>query len=172
VASLTLIETSPARPLPDGADPLPPPAPRIQALFADPEPPPDWSDRSAAIDRGVRDLATLGGSAGPGEEHTRALVAHVYDRTNDVAASQTNHWILEGGPPGRGTLADIAAPTLVLHGTEDPFFPPGHGEALAREIPGARLVPLPGVGHEYPPPQVWPIVLPAIIAVTAVDGVT
>ncbi|HTF09076.1 MAG TPA: alpha/beta hydrolase [Asanoa sp.] len=172
VASLTLIETSPAPPRPDDADPLPPPAARIQAMFADPEPAPDWTDRSAAIDRLVRDLATFGGSATLGDEAVRELAAQVYDRTNDFAASQTNHWILDGGPPVHGTLADITAPTLVLHGTEDPFFPLGHGEALAREIPGARLVRLPGVGHEYPPPSVWPIVLPAVIAVTAVDGVT
>ena len=27
----------------------------------------------------------------------------------------------------------------VVHGHQDPFFPVGNGEALAREIPGARL---------------------------------
>ncbi|MEV4622986.1 alpha/beta hydrolase [Asanoa sp. NPDC049573] len=172
VASLTLIETSPAPARPDGADPLPPPEARIRALFGDPEPAPDWTDRSAAIDRVVRDLATFGGSVTLDDARARALATRVYDRTIDFAASQTNHWILEGGPGVRGGLGDITAPTLVLHGTEDPFFPLGHGEALAREIPGARFVPLPGVGHEYPPPQVWPIVVPAIIAVTGVDGVT
>ena len=39
----------------------------------------------------------------------------------------------------RGPLSTIAVPTLVIHGTEDPMFPFEHGEALAREIPGARL---------------------------------
>ena len=29
---------------------------------------------------------------------------------------------------------------LVVHGHQDPFFPVGNGEALAREIPGARLL--------------------------------
>lgn len=33
-----------------------------------------------------------------------------------------------------------AVPTLVVHGRRDPFFPVGNGEALAREIPGARLL--------------------------------
>jgi hypothetical protein len=28
----------------------------------------------------------------------------------------------------------------VVHGRRDPFFPVGNGEALAREIPGARLL--------------------------------
>jgi len=27
-----------------------------------------------------------------------------------------------------------------VHGHRDPFFPVGNGEALAREIPGARLL--------------------------------
>jgi len=31
-------------------------------------------------------------------------------------------------------------PTLVVHGRRDPFFPVGNGEALAREIPGARVL--------------------------------
>ena len=31
-------------------------------------------------------------------------------------------------------------PTLVVHGRRDPFFPVGNGEAIAREIPRARLL--------------------------------
>jgi pimeloyl-ACP methyl ester carboxylesterase len=45
------------------------------------------------------------------------------------------------------TLSAIGVPTLVIHGTADPLFPIEHGEALAREIPGARLLPLEGAGH-------------------------
>jgi len=37
-------------------------------------------------------------------------------------------------------LAELAIPALVVHGRHDPFFPVGNGEALAREIPGARLL--------------------------------
>lgn len=55
----------------------------------------------------------------------------------------------------RPRLGEIRAPILVLHGTEDPRFPYGHAEVLAAEIPGARLVPLEGVGHEVPPRPVW-----------------
>ena len=38
-------------------------------------------------------------------------------------------------------LADIAIPVLLLHGRQDMFSPPGHGEWLAKQIPGveARL---------------------------------
>jgi pimeloyl-ACP methyl ester carboxylesterase len=77
----------------------------------------------------------------------------------------TNHWILEpGGEEIR--VGAITAPPLVLHDTEDPLFPLGHGEALAREIPGARLVPLPGGGHQFPPPPLWDLVITEILAHT------
>ena len=44
-------------------------------------------------------------------------------------------------------LSSISAPTLVIHGTADPMFPLEHGEALAEEIPGARLLRLEDAGH-------------------------
>ena len=47
---------------------------------------------------------------------------------------------LDCTPRWRERLADLAMPTLVVHGRRDPFFPVGNGEALAREIPGARLL--------------------------------
>ena len=44
-------------------------------------------------------------------------------------------------PRWRNRLPELAIPVLVVHGHQDPFFPVGNGEALAREIPGAwRLV--------------------------------
>jgi pimeloyl-ACP methyl ester carboxylesterase len=43
-------------------------------------------------------------------------------------------------PRWRERLPELAIPTLVVHGRRDPFFPVGNGEALAREIPGARLL--------------------------------
>ena len=44
-------------------------------------------------------------------------------------------------------LADVGAPTLVLHRTGDRAIPIEHGRRLAQAIPGARFVPLPGRSH-------------------------
>ena len=47
-------------------------------------------------------------------------------------------------------LAEIRAPTLVLTGGADRLVPPANSEVLARGIPGAKLVVLPGAGHCFP----------------------
>ena len=45
-------------------------------------------------------------------------------------------------------LGSLRAPTLVVTGTRDRLVPSANGRVLARRIPGARLVELPGVGHD------------------------
>jgi pimeloyl-ACP methyl ester carboxylesterase len=164
VATLTLLSTSSDGP---GSDDLPPPAPELAARFGDPPPAPDWSDRDAVIEHMVEEQRAFAGT--PFDEvRVRAIAGRVVDRTADIEAASTNHWLLDGsGEPLRPRLGQITAPTLVVHGTDDPLFPPAHGEALAREIPGARLLILPGVGHEVPPPRVWDIFVPALLEHTA-----
>ena len=48
------------------------------------------------------------------------------------------------------TLRASTTPTLVLHGDADPVGRPSAARAIARQVPKARLVILPGVGHELP----------------------
>lgn len=48
-------------------------------------------------------------------------------------------------------LPRIACPTLVLHGHADLLVPFACGEDTAQRIPGARLVGIPGMGHDLPP---------------------
>ena len=47
-------------------------------------------------------------------------------------------------------LSRIRAPTLVITGGNDRLIPPENSEVLARSIPGARLLVLPGAGHCFP----------------------
>ncbi|MBB6627849.1 alpha/beta hydrolase [Nocardioides sp. KIGAM211] len=44
-------------------------------------------------------------------------------------------------------VADVAAPTLVLHGAADRMIPPGHASWLAATVPGAELRIVPDEGH-------------------------
>jgi 3-oxoadipate enol-lactonase len=46
-------------------------------------------------------------------------------------------------------LHRISAPTLVITGDADRLIPPANSEILAREIPNARLVKVPGGSHGF-----------------------
>ena len=167
VASLTLIASSPAVPGRPERPQLPPPSDHLRAIFADPPKPPDWSDREAVIDYFVADVLAYQGSIPYDEASLRMLVTRVVDRTSNVESSMTNHFVLADDEPALGRLTEIQARTLVLHGTEDPLFPIAHGEALAAEIPNARLLRLEGMGHEVPPEPLWDVVVPALLEHTA-----
>jgi pimeloyl-ACP methyl ester carboxylesterase len=165
VASLTLVSTSPAG---GSSSDLPPMSDRLKAAFAHPAEAPAWSDREAVIRYIVDGVKLFAGSCTASDTELRAVVSRVVDRTIDMAASQTNHWILEAGyEPWRSRLGTLRVPTLVIHGTEDPLFPCEHGVALSKEIPGATLLLLEGVGHEMPPRQVWDRVIAALVRHTS-----
>ena len=57
---------------------------------------------------------------------------------------------LDCTPRWRERLPEIDLATLVVHGRRDPFFPVGNGEAIAREIRGARLLILDGAATAIP----------------------
>lgn len=161
VASLTLMSTSPALDRADDA-PLPGPAPELAELWD--APPPGPGD-AAAVEASVREdrLLTAGGRFD--EARTRAIARRAVRRSSDPAAS-ANHAVAAPGTPVHGALGELRLPTLVVHGDRDPLFP-GHGERLAAEIPGARLLVLDRTGHQVPPPQTWGRLLPALREHTA-----
>ncbi|WP_181789866.1 alpha/beta fold hydrolase [Streptomyces phytophilus] len=170
IASLTLISTSPATPGgPDRAE-LPPMSEELARKFAEPQPGPDWSDRESVISHFLAGEQTFAGTIPVDEQRVRRVAGRAFDRS-PVPAAAANHWLLDDKEePSAQSLGDITAPTLVLHGTHDPLFPYAHGEALAREIPGATLVPLTGMGHQMPPPELWDTVISALVPHTAAAG--
>ena len=87
------------------------------------------------------------------------------ERARDIAASQNHTMIPEGDVPSE-PISSIAVPTLVIHGTADPMFPLEHGQALAEEIPGARLLTLDGAGHGVDRAD-WKTIVGAILEHTA-----
>ena len=50
----------------------------------------------------------------------------------------------------RSRLANVTVPTLVMHGEADPLVKLEAGEDTAKHISGARLVTIPGWGHDLP----------------------
>nr|WP_062340338.1 alpha/beta fold hydrolase [Herbidospora sakaeratensis] len=83
-------------------------------------------------------------------EEYRELERRAYARARDPRAALNHALAGAAGLGGTVDLAAVAAPTLVVHGTEDPMFPPAHAEATASAIAGARLVMIEGLGHTLP----------------------
>ncbi len=167
VASLTLASSTPGGPGHHHAD-LPGASQGLQKFFANEPAAPDWSDRAAVIDYLVEVERPFAANSRPFDtDGMRAAAERVVDRTADIAAQLTNPFMIDAGEPWRARLGHVSAPTLVLHGTEDPLFPIGHGHALAAEIPGARFIPMEQTGHEVFPRHQWDMVVPAILDHTA-----
>jgi pimeloyl-ACP methyl ester carboxylesterase len=157
VRSLVLISTSAALPISRG---LPPPTGEFTRFVATAEV--DWSDAASVVEYLVGYWRVLAGGQRPFDAAaTRELARREVERARDVAAAQ-NHDAIPDGRLRRRPLSAIGAPTLVIHGTADPMFPLGHGQALAGEIPGARLLPLETAGHGVYRPD-WGTIVGAIV---------
>ncbi len=154
VASLVLVGTRPVAPGPVDDD-LPEHSPAIFAHFGSAQPV-DWTDRSSILDGAVTAARVFSGSPHFDAAEARAHAAHVLDRSGPHPASARNSLLstvfskLDCSPRWRERLREITAPTLVVHGAADPFFPVGNAKALAEEIPGATLLVVDGVGAELP----------------------
>jgi pimeloyl-ACP methyl ester carboxylesterase len=165
VLSLVLISTSLATP---GERGLPSATERYARFLATAEV--DWSDQESVIEYLVDYSRVLAGGERPFDEAAvRELVRRDVKRARNIASSE-NHGVIADGEVSRKPLSSIAVPTLVIHGTADPMFPAEHGQALAAEIPGARLLTLEGAGHGVDRAD-WETVVRAIIGHTApADG--
>ena len=161
VLSLVLISTSPATPTDRE---LPPPTDELGQFVSSASV--DWSDANSVTNYLVDYSRVLAGGERPFAEATiRDLVRRDIERARNFSAAQ-NHDVLPEGEPSGKPLSSIAAPTLVIHGTADPMFPIGHGQALAEEIPGARLLRLKGAGHGIDRAD-WDRIVPAMLAHSA-----
>ena len=140
-SALTLAGTRPVAPGPVDDDLPDHDAATMDLLFS--RSMPDWSDRDAVTEYAAAGAEILGNDPAA----ARAVAGRIWDRTpGTLPAVQMANQLgmvfarLDCKPRWRERLAELAMPALVVHGRRDPFFPVGNGEALAREIPGARLL--------------------------------
>lgn len=129
----------------------------------------DWTDEAQAIDAWLReDELLLGPGDTPDMELDRINVTVIVREARDIRAHRRNHGVVVATSYWRDRLKDIRTPTLVMHGTHDYCLPLDHAQALAREIPGARLVVVDGMGHVLSPTsRYWDIFADALIQHTA-----
>jgi pimeloyl-ACP methyl ester carboxylesterase len=140
-SALTLAGTRPVAPGPVDDDLPDHDAATMDRLFS--RSMPDWSDRAAVAEFAAGGAEILGDDPAA----ARATAERIWDRTpgTESAVQMANQLgmvfsKLNCKPRWRERLTELAIPALVVHGRQDPFFPVGNGEALAREIPGARLL--------------------------------
>ena len=126
----------------------------------------DWSNHSELLESRVRNFGLSVGSAHPYDESSRRdLFRREIERATNYQSSQNHQLVVGLTDRWYEHLETIQAPTLVIHGTEDPILPFDHGQALADSIPDAQLMVLDGVGHELPEPE-YDRVIAAILKIT------
>lgn len=137
---------------------LPRPKPEAMKVLIQPLP----SGREAIIEYGVNSMHIVHGTGIPfDEERARKLVTASYDRANYRPGYSRQLAAILATGNRKPALASITAPTLVIHGSEDPLVSPEGGKDTAEAIHGAELIIIEGMGHSLPL-EVWPKVIDAI----------
>ena len=96
-------------------------------------------------------LLALSGLAFRGDvEALERMLDRIEDTPLDMEATKRQLLAILASGNRSEALGQIRVPTLVIHGTADPLLPFAAGEETAAVIPGARLEPVEGMGHEVP----------------------
>ncbi|GEK19574.1 alpha/beta fold hydrolase [Cellulomonas xylanilytica] len=103
-------------------------------------------------------LAVARGVASPAYPFDETAAREWIERAVDSGPRDTRAQSRQIGAQWHGPrLRDLHRPTLVLHGEADPILRVAAGRATAKAVSGARLVTMPGVGHDLPA-ELWPTV--------------
>lgn len=132
---------NPARPMPA----------RPERMAAVSPPPPAASPAETVIAWRVAAWQALG-AAEPSDLEALARDATARSWDPDGTA-RSGAAILVAGDR-RARLAAVAAPTLVVHGADDPLISPDAGRDVAEAVPDANFVLIPGMGHDLSPAAV------------------
>lgn len=143
VASLTSIMSTTGNPRLPQARPA-----ALQALL---DRPPPNATLEQVIPIGIRVARAIGSPAWPApEERLVDRISRDYRRSfHPTGPGRQLAAILDDGDR-RKRLKGVTAPTLVIHGIDDPLVPVDGGRDTAAAIAGARLLEIAGMGHDLP----------------------
>jgi proline iminopeptidase len=114
--------------------------------------PPSPDDHEAVVRHMMRLFGVIGSPAYRHEiESMRPLFERVARRGLYRAGTLRQLLAILATGDRRPLLAQIKAPTLVVHGADDPLVPVAAGRDTAAHIPGAKLEIVDGMGHDFPP---------------------
>ena len=126
-------------------------APKKEALRVFMRRPPAHADAAAVIDYLVDVFTVIGSPGFPTERRQlQERITGWVRRAYDPAGTTRQLLAVVASGDRRRLLRRIVAPTLVLHGADDPLVPLEAGRDTARNVPGARLVIIDGMGHDLP----------------------
>jgi pimeloyl-ACP methyl ester carboxylesterase len=107
--------------------------------------------REQSIERIVKVFEAIGSRGLPKDmDLIRDLAERSYDRDPDPRGPGRQLAAIGASGDRTKELGRIKAPTLVIHGTDDPLVRPSGGRATVAAIPGAQLLTIKGMGHDLP----------------------
>jgi pimeloyl-ACP methyl ester carboxylesterase len=95
------------------------------------------------------------------EDDLRRIAGISFDRGRNPAGSARQLAAIATSGDRAAKLRELNVPTVVVHGTADRLVGISGGKATAKAIPGARFVPIAGMGHDLPR-GTWPTIIRAI----------
>jgi len=142
VLSLTSIMSTTGNPM------LPPASPEAMAVLTTR---PTGADEDAIVAHGVRAEKVIGSPGYPADEAVLTeRVRAGFRRMHYPPGFARQMAAIVGSGDRRAALTTITAPTMVIHGADDPLVPLAGGRDTAATIPGAKIVEIPGMGHNLP----------------------
>lgn len=116
---------------------------------------PSRLDREGMIEHSMQTWRLIGSPGYRVEDaELRARIERAYDRGFHPRGLARQTVAVIAGRSRAPLLKLIKAPTLVIHGEDDPLVPVAGGHHLAKHIAGARLEIIKGMGHDLPPPLI------------------
>jgi pimeloyl-ACP methyl ester carboxylesterase len=120
-------------------------------------------DRDGYIEDHLETYRTIGSKRFDfDEEHKRLRAERCFDRGIHPSGSARQLAAIVTAPDRTPLLADVRAPSTVIHGDADPLVNLSGGRATAEAIPGAQLAVMAGMGHDMPR-ELWPQIIGAIV---------
>ena len=137
---------------------LPPSKPEILMQFFAPVP----SEREAYINEMVKRDSLINGIFPYNENQSREYRTKEYDRCYypEGIARQLAAMAIPGNI--KPYISSISAPTIVIHGSEDPFNLIEAGRDIATAIPNAEFRIIEGMGHSFPS-EIIPQIINALV---------
>jgi pimeloyl-ACP methyl ester carboxylesterase len=119
-------------------------------------------DREGYIEFHVKAFKAIGSPGFPfDEEFLRWRGGATYDRSVFPDGFRRQLAAIIASGDRTEALGRVSTPAVVIHGREDPLITVSGGEATARAMPGAKLVVIPGMGHDLPR-GAWPQIIDEI----------